>query len=134
MTRKSPARRSSRKTPISPRAVLLAGLGAASLCRKQALKSVDGLAEATQALRKRADATARDAGKRAASLRKQAEARLAPVQKQASRLAAQAQAEFETRFGPLLVQLGAEPVRARRTTRPAKRTARPAAKRARKRA
>ena len=48
MTRSTPARRrATRKTTLNPRTVLLAGIGAASLGRKQALKSIDGLAPMT---------------------------------------------------------------------------------------
>lgn len=123
MTRStSTRRRTVRKTELSPRAVLLAGLGAVSLCRKQALKSVDGLAGTADQLRQRADAASRQAGKRVATLKKQATA-----------FATKAQGEFETRFAPLLEKLGAEPARTRRA-RPAKRSSRPVAKRTRKRA
>jgi len=45
--------------------------------------------------------------------------------------AQQAQAEFETRFAPVLVKLGAK-APAKRTARKAARTARPAVKRSRK--
>lgn len=136
MTRTRTTRRSVRKTQteLSPRAVLLAGIGAVSLCRKQALKSVDGLADGADELRNRAEAAARDAGSRVAKLRKQAKARLAPVQKQAAQFAQLAQAEFEARFAPVLVKLGAKAPAKKRTTRTAKRSTRPAAKRTRKRA
>ncbi|MBW8368274.1 MAG: hypothetical protein K0M70_10515 [Arenimonas sp.] len=126
-------RRSPRKTEISPRTVLLAGIGAASLGRKQAIKSIDGLAELPEAIRQRADDAAREAGSRVAKFRKQAKAKLAPVKKQVEGFAQQAQAEFETRFAPVLVKLGAK-APAKRTARKATRTARPAAKRTRQRA
>jgi hypothetical protein len=131
MTRSTPARRrATRKTTLNPRNVLLAGIGAASLGRKQALKSIDGLAELPDLLRQRADDAAREAGTRVARLRNQAKARLAPVKKQAATFARQAQAEFETRFAPVLVKLGkkAPAKRARKATR----SARPAAKRSRR--
>ena len=131
MTRtRTTRRRTVRKTELSPRAVLLSCLGAVSLGRKQALKSLDDLAAATTELRERADAAARGAGNRVARARKQAQARLAPMKKQATAFAAKAQSAFETRFAPLLVTLGAKPARAKRVTR----KPRPAAKRARKRA
>jgi hypothetical protein len=137
MTRSTSTRRTVRKTrtktELSPRAVLLAGLGAFSLGRKQALKSADGLASGTEALCSRAEAAAREAAGRVAKFRKQAKARLAPVQKQAAQFARKAQAEFEARFAPVLAQLeGKTPTK--RTSRTAKRTTRPAAKRTRKRA
>jgi len=134
MTRSTTTRRRSpRKTEISPRNVLLAGIGAASLGRKQALKSIDDLAELPEVIRQRADAAAREAGSRVAQFRKQAKAKLAPVKKQVAGFAQQAQAEFESRFAPVLVKLGAK-APAKRTARKATRTARPAAKRTRKRA
>ena len=137
MTRSTTPRRTVRKTQakteLSPRAVLLAGLGAMSLGRKQALKSVDGLATGADDLRSRAEAAAREAGNRVAKFRKQAKAKLAPVQKQATQLARKAQAEFEARFAPVLAQFeGKAP--AKRPARATKRTTRPAAKRTRKRA
>jgi len=135
MTRSTTTRRrTARKTEFSPRDFVLAGLGAVSLGRKQALKSIEGLAELPVSLRQRADAAAREAGSRVAKLRKQAKTRLAPVQKQAASFAKQAQAEFETRFAPVLAKLGAKP-KAKRPARKTTRTARPAARKAtRKRA
>ena len=134
MTRSTPTRRRSpRKTEVSPRTVVLAGIGAASLGRKQAIRSIDGLAELPDTLRLRAEEAAREAGKTVARFRKQAKARLAPVKKQVAGFAQQAQAEFETRFAPVLVKLGAK-APAKRTARKSTRTARPAAKRTRRRA
>lgn len=136
MTRTRTTRRTARKTKteLTPRAVLLAGIGAASLCRKQALKSVDGLAAGADTLRNRAESAAREAGSTVAKLRKQAKAKLAPVQKQATQFAQLAQAEFEARFAPVLVKFGVKAPAKKRPARAAKRTARPAAKRSRKRA
>lgn len=134
MTRSSPTRRRSTRTPaltLSPRAVILAGLGAVSLGRKQAIESIDGLADGATALRSRADAAARDAGSRVARLRKQAQSRLVPLKKQAMAFAKQAQASVETTLSPVLVKLGVKPAKAKRPARAAKRVARPAAKRAR---
>lgn len=132
MVRKTPTRRrSSRKTEVSPRTVVLAGIGAASLGRKQAIKSIDGLAELPETIRQRAEIAAREAGKSVARFRKQAKAKLAPVKKQVAGFAQQAQAEFETRFAPVLVKLGAK-APAKRTARKSTRTARPAARRTRK--
>ena len=132
MVRSTPTRRRSpRKTEVSPRTVVLAGIGAASLGRKQAIKSIDGLAELPETIRQRAEIAAREAGKSVARFRKQAKAKLAPVKKQVAGFAQQAQAEFETRFAPVLVKLGAK-APAKRTARKSTRTARPAARRTRK--
>lgn len=134
MKRSTPTRRRSpSKTEVSPRTVILAGIGAASLGRKQAIKSIDGLSELPESLRTRAEEAARDAGKSVARFRKQAQAKLAPVRKQVTGFAQQAQAEFETRFAPVLVKLGAK-APAKRAARKTTRTVRPAAKRIRKRA
>lgn len=124
MTRTRTIRRAVRKTKtkLTPRAVLLAGIGAASLCRKQALRSVDGLAASADTLRNRAETAAREAGSAVAKLRKQAKARLAPVQKQAAQFAQLAQAEFEARFAPVLARLGAKAPAKKRPARAAKRT------------
>jgi hypothetical protein len=137
MTRSSPARRRSTRTPkttLNARAVILAGLGAVSLGRKQAIESIDGLADGAQSLRSRADAAARDAGKRVAQLRKQAQSRLVPLKKQAVAFAKQAQASVEIRLSPVLVTLGVKPAKAKRPARATQRAARPAVKRTRARA
>lgn len=110
MTRQTtPRRRRTAPVAITPRAVLLAGLGAASLARKQAIRQLADAAANAEALRARADAAAVEAGRKVAKLRKQA-----------AGFAAQAEAEFEARF-----------LKPKRSPR---RTTRPAAKRARKRA
>lgn len=107
MTRQtSPRRRRPAPVALSPRAVLLAGLGAASLARKQALRQLADAAANAEALRARADAAAVEAGRQVARLRKQA-----------AGFAAQAEAEFEARF-----------------LKPKRSPRRSAAKRARKRA
>lgn len=131
MTRPTTTRRRTRITEVSPRTVLLAGIGAASIGRKQAIKSIDGLSDLPDVLRRRADDAAREAGSRVAKLRKQAKAKLAPVKKQVAGFAQQAQAEFESRFAPVLVRFaGTTPTK--RTARKTTRTARPATKRTRK--
>ena len=136
MTRTRTNRRIVRKSPTvnGPRAVVLAGIGAASLCRKQAIRSVDTLSAGADALRKGALDAAKQAGGTLASLRRQAGSRLAPVQAQAARFAKIAQTEFEARFAPVLVALGVEAAASKRPARQARRVARPAAKRSRKRA
>ena len=101
MSRPTPRRR---KTPveISPRTLLLAGLGAAVLARKQARRSFDAAVANADQLRDRAEAAANEAGRQVARLRTQAEA-----------FAERAQAEFESRF------ITGKPVRARRAPRAA---------------
>lgn len=113
MTRKTPTRRRTAKsTPVTPRTVLLAGLGAVVLTRREALRQIEAAAARADALRERADAVANEAGRQVAKLREQAEA-----------FAGRAQAEFEARF-----------IQAKPAARKPRRAARPAARRARKRA
>lgn len=140
MTRSTRSRRPARavaakKTPITPRALLLAGIGAAAIARKQAAAAAGALAALPGTLGAKACALADDARERALQARKLARTRLAPVQKQVAQVAAQAEAEFEARVAPLLARFGAAPVRKpRRAAAPRKRPAakRPAAKRARR--
>ena len=133
--RKTPSRRrGAGKAALTPQNLLLAGLGAVSLTRKQALQALADAADGVEQLRARADDAAREAGSRVARLRKQARARLAPVQKQAAAFADQAQAEFEARLAPVLVKFGVKPAARRPARKPSTRRTRPAAKRTRKRA
>ncbi|HLS83381.1 MAG TPA: hypothetical protein VK016_01820 [Arenimonas sp.] len=134
-----PARRSDAATPVTARNLLLAGLGAAAIGRRQANRAVEALAAAPEALRGRACAAAeqarrevdklrKQAEKKIAPLRKQAEARIAPLRKQATAFADRAEAEFEARLQRVLVRFGLAAKPARR--RPAgKRPAGPASKR-----
>lgn len=113
MTRKTPTRRRTAKsTPVTPRTVLLAGLGAVVLTRREAIRRIESAATRAGSLRSQADAVANEAGRKVAKLREQAEA-----------IADRAQAEFEARF-----------IKAKPAARKPRRAARPAAKRARKRA
>ncbi|KAA2284421.1 hypothetical protein [Arenimonas fontis] len=134
-------------TPVTARNLLLAGLGAVAIGRRQAAQAVETLAAAPEALRERACAAAeqarsevaklrRQAEKKIAPLRRQAEAKVAPLRKQALAFADQAQAEFETRLQPVLARFGLadKPTRARRRSAAKKATRRPAARKASKRA
>lgn len=113
MTRKTtPRRRTATATPVTPRTVLLAGLGAVVITRREALRQLEAAAARVETLRESADAAAIEAGRQVARLRGQAEA-----------IAERAQAEFEARF-----------IKARPAARKPRRAVRPAAKRARKRA
>lgn len=134
MTRSTTTRRTPRKTEVKPHDFLLAGIGALSLGRKQALRSIDGLVTGSDQIVLQVDAAARKAAKRIAGFRKQAQARLAPVRKQAEALGRQVQADVETRLAPVLAKFGVKRSPAKRPARAAKRSPRPAAKRARKRA
>jgi hypothetical protein len=109
MSRQTTRRRNA-KIEVSPRTLLLAGLGAAVLARKQARRSFDSAAANADQLRDRAEAAACEAGRQVARLRTQAEA-----------FAERAQAEFEARF------IAGKPAKAK-----ARRTQRPAAPRSRR--
>lgn len=115
MTRKTTPRRrtaTTKATPVTPRTVLLAGLGAVVVTRREALRKLEAAAAGVETLRDSADAAAIEAGRQVARLRGQAEA-----------IAERAQAEFEARF-----------IKAKPAARKPRRAVRPAAKRARKRA
>lgn len=113
MTRKTtPRRRTATHTPVTPRTVLLAGLGAVLVTRREALRKIGSAAARIEGLRESADAAAVEAGRQIAKLREQAEA-----------IAERAQAEFEARF-----------IQAKPAARKPRRAVRPAAKRVRKRA
>lgn len=113
MTRQTPNRRRKAKIEVNPRTLLLAGLGAAVLARKQARRSLDAVAGNAGQLRGRAEAAACEAGRQVARLRTQAEA-----------FAERAQAEFEQRF------VTGKPAR-KATTRRSKRAAAPRSRRKR---
>lgn len=101
MSRPTPRRRKA-TIEVNPRNLLLAGLGAAVLARKQARLTLESASANADQLRERAEAAACEAGRQVARLRNQAEA-----------FAERAQAEFESRF------ISGKPVRARRAPRAA---------------
>lgn len=141
MTRQTrPRRPAPPAIALSPRNIVLAGLGAVSLGRQQARQAAADFAQGADALRARAEAAVRKARQQATRLEKQArqeaarfekqaKATLAPIARQAAGLAGQAQA----RIRPVLARVGlaAKKAPARRAPR---RAARPAAKRTGKRA
>jgi F0F1-type ATP synthase membrane subunit b/b' len=97
MTRSTPTRRRSpaRKTPIGPRAVILAGIGAVSLGRKQAQAK---LGQAETAVRK--------------------------TRAQAETFVRQARTQVETALAPVLVKLGVKRAPAKRKARAKRATTR----------
>jgi hypothetical protein len=82
-TPKSRAKRATTRTKLDPRDLLLAGVGAVSLGRKQAIRSIAGAGQTVAGLRKRVDATIRNAEAQARKLRKQTEGDVARLKKQA---------------------------------------------------
>lgn len=143
MTRQTRTRRPAQPAiALSPRNVVLAGLGAVSLGHQQARQAAADFAKGADALRVKAETAVRQTRQQAARLEKQArqevarlekqaKATVAPITRQAVGLAGQAQARIQ----PVLVRLGLAKAPAKRAPRRAARAAaRPAVKRTRKRA
>lgn len=119
MTRKS-ANRKVAAVSADPRAFVLAGIGAVSLGRKQALKSYSDAIATACALRKQAKG-------RVQSLQQQVEAAVTPVALKAQSLANRAQAQLQ----PVLGKLGLAAAK-RAPVRKAAAKRKPVAKRSRK--
>jgi hypothetical protein len=114
------------RTRFQPRQLLLAGLGAVSLGRKQVASAyATGFDDVVQ-LAARAQDAAQDAARslngKVAALRKQARAKAAPVQKQVVSLARQAKAKVIDGVAPALARLGVKPAPRQRSA-PRKQTA-----------
>lgn len=103
MTRKTANRRNA-AVSADPRAFVLAGLGAVSLGRKQALKSYNDALASASALRKQAEG-------RAKALRTQVEAVVTPVALKAQSLASLAQAQLQPVLGKLGIAATRKPAR-----------------------
>lgn len=123
MARKTSKRPSAaaRRTQFQPHDLLLAGLGAVSLGRKQAAHLYANGFEGVSELRERAAQAVQVASKKVngkvATLRKQAQAKAAPVRKQVVALAKQARAQAEARLAPVLARFGAGKPAKRSTAR-----------------
>lgn len=76
-------KRTAPRTELKSRDLLLAGVGAVSLGRKQAIRSIEEAGQTVAGLRKRFDATLRNAESQARKLRKQTEGDVARLKKQA---------------------------------------------------
>jgi vacuolar-type H+-ATPase subunit H len=81
--KKGAPKRATPRTKLEPRDLLLAGVGAVSLGRKQAIRSIEGAGQTVAGLRKRFDATIKNAETQARKLRKQTEGDVARLKKQA---------------------------------------------------
>ena len=124
MTRKTSTRRPARRaaTPaVTPRRVLLAGLGAIALGRERARESIGDLAANAGTFPQRGAEFAEAAGRTVAGLAARARARLAPLKKQAAAFAGKAEAHFLVAVAPVLEKAGVidapAPRRARAATR-----------------
>ncbi len=130
MTRKSPTRRKPAPRPeLTSRRVLLAGLGAVSLGRKQARASIEDFAANAGTYQARSAEAAHAAGQRVAKFARQAQAKLAPLKQQAIAFARKAEGEFEASVVPVLAKLGVVAAPKRRT-RKAPAARKPAARKA----
>lgn len=115
---------------FQPQDLLLAGIGAMSLGRKQVLSAYANGFEGATGLRDRAQdavqAAARDLGdqadslrKQAVSLRKQAQAKSAPLRRKVVALISEARAQAESRLAPVLARLGVKAAKRPATRRKA---------------
>jgi hypothetical protein len=96
---------------------LLAGVGAVSLGRKQAIQSYQQAIDGLNGLRGKAESAAREFESKARQLRRQLDARIAPMQKQFVALATEARTQAERRLSPVLSRFGIKPVPAKRAPR-----------------
>ena len=80
---KRATRRPAPRQEFNPRALLLAGVGAVSLGRKQAIRSIEEAGDNAVALRKRVDASVKSFESRARKLTRQAEGDFQRLRKQA---------------------------------------------------
>jgi hypothetical protein len=116
---------------FQPQDLLLAGIGAVSLGRKQVIEAYANGFEGVAELRSQAEHAVQSAAKtfngKVIQLRKQAEAKATPLAKKVIKLADEAKAQAKTRLAPVLAKFGVKKAPARR---PAAKTAKTAKKRA----
>lgn len=121
-----------KRTEFQPHDLLLAGIGAVSLGRKQLADAYangfEGIAELNGRAQDAFQSAARAFNGKVVALRKQAKAKTAPVQKKVVALANEAKAQAQLRFAPVLVRLGVKKAPAKRAAARKK----PAAGRSRK--
>lgn len=133
MKRKTSVRRAP-KSAATSRDVLLAGIGAVSLGRKQVIKSYTDAVSSVYSLRDQANAAVNAAGAKAVRLRKQAQARIAPARKTVVTLVSGLRSQAQAQLQPVLGKLGLAAAKARVSRNPAaaKRAPAKAVKRSRK--
>lgn len=122
------AKAATRHPEYKSRDFLLAGIGAVSLGRKQAIQSYAEAVQGVGELRERVQDAFENANSQVALLRKQARSRIAPVQKQVETLVKQAKGQAQARLAPMLAKFGVkQPVAkkpvARKTAKRARRAA-----------
>jgi dsDNA-specific endonuclease/ATPase MutS2 len=110
--KKRAARRIAPRQEFNPRDLLLAGVGAVSLGRKQAIRSIEEAGDNAAALRKQVDASVKSLEAKARAftrqaegeftrLSKQAKARVAKLRKQAEATATQLRKQASLQVAPL---------------------------------
>ena len=108
-----------RRNKFQPHDLLLAGIGAVSLGRKQAAdfyaNGFEGVAVLGELAGDAVQSAARSVGKKVSALRKQAKAKTAPARKQMLAFANEAKAQARQRLAPVLSRLGVTKTPARRT-------------------
>lgn len=120
--RKAPA---AARAQFQPHDLLLAGIGAVSLGRKQVIdiyaNGFEGIADLRERAQDAVDNAAKSFSVKVTALRKQAKAKAAPVQKQVIAIATEIKAQAESRLAPVLLKLGVTkaPTRRRAATRKA---------------
>jgi hypothetical protein len=119
--KKRAARRTAPRQEFNPRALLLAGMGAVSLGRKQAIRSIEEAGDNAAALRKRVDASVKSIEAKARKLTreaegefvrlgKQAKGKVARLRKQAESTVVKLRKQAETRVVQLRKQANAQVV------------------------
>jgi hypothetical protein len=103
---------------FQPQDLLLAGIGAVSLGRKQVIEAYANGFEGVAELRSQAEHAVQSAAKtlngKVIQLRKQAEAKATPLAKKVIKLADEAKAQAKTRLAPVLARLGVKKAPAKR--------------------
>jgi hypothetical protein len=99
---------------FQPRELLLAGIGAVSLGRKQVVQTYLQAARDIDHLPAKAEAMVKEAEFAARKLRKQVEGEVSKFHKQALALVTEARSQAEKRLNPVLARLGVRPVSAKR--------------------
>ena len=99
---------------FQPRELLLAGIGAVSLGRKQAIKRYSQATGEIGNLRERTESVVKEGEIAARKLRKQVESEVAKFRKQALALVTEARSQAEQRIAPVLARLGVKAAPAKR--------------------
>jgi hypothetical protein len=112
--KKRAARRTAPRQEFNPRVLLLAGVGAVSLGRKQAIRSIEDAGDNAAALRKQVDASVKSLEARARRFTREAEGEFVRLGKQAKAKVAKLRKQAETRATQLRKQAGSRVVQLRK--------------------